>query len=224
MPIGSYCGRKVEGIFQNQAEIDAYINTDGDKLQPNAKPGDFKYEDVDGNGVIDNKDRIFLGNALPTSQAGFSATLTHSGFDLTFDLYARWGNKIYNAKRAQRLGNENYDLDFYNNRWHGEGTSSLYPSADLTGDNMLPNSWYFEDGAFLRVRTIQLGYTFPKSWTQSIGISSLRIYANATNPVNLFGYNGFNPEIAGGATTSQGIDLNVYPMSATYNFGINLNL
>lgn len=224
MPIGSYYGRNVIGIFQNQAEVDAYVNTDGEKLQPNAKPGDFKYEDVDGNGVIDNKDRIFLGNALPNSQAGFSATLTHSGFDLTFDLYARWGNQIYNAKRAQRLGNENYDLDFFNNRWHGEGTSNLYPSADLTGDNMLPNSWYFEDGAFMRVRTIQLGYTFPKSWAQSIGISSLRFYANATNPVNLFGYNGFNPEIAGGATTSQGIDLNVYPMSATYNFGINLNL
>ncbi|HQN98349.1 MAG TPA: TonB-dependent receptor [Bacteroidales bacterium] len=224
MPIGSYYGRQVIGIFQNQSEVDNYVNSEGKKLQPNAKPGDFKYADVDGNGVIDNKDRIFLGNAIPKSQIGFSANLSYSGFDFTVDLYARWGNKIYNAKRAQRLGNENYDLDFYENRWHGEGTSNEYPSADLTGDNMLPNSWYFEDGAFLRVRTIQLGYTIPQNITKKIGISNLRVYVNATNPINLFGYNGFNPEIPEGSTTSQGIDLNVYPMSATYNFGINMNL
>jgi len=174
--------------------------------------------------VIDNKDRVFLGNAIPKSQLGFSAILTYSDFDFTVDLYTRWGNKIYNAKRAQRLGNENYDFDFYENRWHGEGTSNEYPSADLTGDNMLPNSWYFEDGAFLRVRTIQVGYTLPQNFTRKLGISNLRVYINATNPINLFGYNGFNPEIPEGSTTSQGIDLNVYPMSATYNFGINMNL
>jgi len=224
MPIGSYYGRQVIGIFQNQAEVDNYVNDQGKKLQPNAKPGDFKYADIDGNGVIDNKDRVFLGNAIPKSQLGFSAILTYSDFDFTVDLYTRWGNKIYNAKRAQRLGNENYDFDFYENRWHGEGTSNEYPSADLTGDNMLPNSWYFEDGAFLRVRTIQVGYTLPQNFTRKLGISNLRVYINATNPINLFGYNGFNPEIPEGSTTSQGIDLNVYPMSATYNFGINMNL
>ncbi len=224
MPIGSYYGRKVIGIFQTKDEVINYVNAEGKKLQPNAKPGDFKYEDVDGNGVIDNKDRIFIGNAIPKSQAGFSATLAYKGLDFTIDIYARWGNMIYNAKRAQRLGNENYDLDFYNNRWHGEGTSNTYPSADLTGDNMLPNTWYFEDGAFMRVRTIQLGYSVNKEFLKRLGISSLRFYANATNPINLFGYNGFNPEIPGGSSTSQGIDLNVYPMSATYNIGVNLNL
>ena len=224
-PIGSYYGRNVLGIFQNQAEIDAYVNEDGEKLQKTAKPGDFKYEDVDGNGVIDAKDRIFMGSPIPTSSLGFSGMFTYAGVDLSFEVYARWGNKIYNAKRDQRLGNENYDLDFYENRWHGEGTSYTYPSADLTSENgnKAPNTWYVEDGAFLRVRSIQLGYTLPERFTKKIGLEKVRFYTNASNPINLFGYNGFNPEIASGSATSQGIDYNVYPMSATYNFGINLN-
>lgn len=223
-PIGYYYGRKVIGIFQTQEEVDNYVNSEGEKLQPSAKPGDFKYEDVDGNGVIDNKDRVKMGNAVPTSSLGFSANLAYKGFDLTFDLYARWGNKIYNAKRAQRLGNENYDLDFYENHWTGQGSTNDYPSADLTGDNMLPNTWYIEDGAFLKIRTIQLGYSLPKSWMKKVGMSRMRVYLNASNPITLFGYNGFTPEIASTSAVSQGIDLNVYPMSATYTVGVNVTL
>jgi TonB-linked SusC/RagA family outer membrane protein len=224
-PIGSFYGRNVLGIFQNQAEIDAYVNAEGEKLQESAKPGDFKYEDVDGNGVIDAKDRIFMGSPIPTSSLGLSGMFTYAGFDFSFEVFARWGNKIYNAKRDQRLGNENYDLDFYENRWHGEGTSNTYPSADLTSENgnKAPNTWYVEDGAFMRVRSLQLGYTLPERFTKRIGLEKVRFYTNASNPINLFSYNGFNPEIPGGSSNAQGIDYNVYPMSATYNFGINLN-
>ncbi len=221
-PIGTYYGRNVIGIFQNQAEIDNYA-VEGAPIQPNAKPGDFKFEDVDGNGIIDAKDRIFLGSALPTYMIGFNTTLEYKSFDFSFDLYAQGGNKIYNAKRAQRLGNENYDLDFYKNRWHGEGTSNTYPSADLTGQNMEPNSWYIEDGAFLRIRNIQLGYTIPVKVVTVLNVKSIRFYVNTSNPFTFFKYNGFTPEIASDSPTSQGIDLNVYPMSATYNFGVNVN-
>lgn len=221
-PIGTYYGRNVIGIFQNQDEIDNYA-VEGTPIQPNAKPGDFKFEDVDGNGIIDAKDRVFLGSALPTYMIGFNTTLEFKGVDFSFDLYAQGGNKLYNAKRAQRLGNENYDLDFYENRWHGEGTSSSYPSADLTGENMYPNSWYIEDGGFFKIRNIQLGYTIPVNVVTFIGVKSIRFYANASNPFTFFKYNGFTPEIASSSATSQGIDLNVYPMSATYNFGVNVN-
>jgi hypothetical protein len=221
-PIGTYYGRNVIGIFQNQDEIDNYA-IEGTPIQPNAKPGDFKFEDVDGNGIIDAKDRVFLGSALPTYMIGFNTTLEYMGFDFSIDLYAQGGNKIYNAKRAQRLGNENYDLDFYENRWHGEGTSTSYPSADLTGENMYPNSWYIEDGAFFKIRNLQLGYTIPVNVVTKLGVKSIRFYANASNPFTFFKYNGFTPEIASSSATSQGIDLNVYPMSATYNFGVNVN-
>jgi len=221
-PIGTYYGRNVLGIFQNQDEIDNYA-VEGTPIQPNAKPGDFKFEDVDGNGIIDAKDRVFLGSALPTYMIGFNMTLEYKGVDFSFDLYAQGGNKLYNAKRAQRLGNENYDLDFYENRWHGEGTSSSYPSADLTGENMYPNSWYIEDGGFFKIRNIQVGYTIPVNVVTLLGVKSIRFYANASNPFTFFKYNGFTPEIASSSATSQGIDLNVYPMSATYNFGVNVN-
>ncbi|NTW24202.1 MAG: SusC/RagA family TonB-linked outer membrane protein, partial [Lentimicrobium sp.] len=221
-PIGTYYGRNVLGIFQNQDEIDNYA-FEGTPIQPNAKPGDFKFEDVDGNGIIDAKDRVFLGSALPTYMIGFNTTLEYKGVDFSIDLYAQGGNKIYNAKRAQRLGNENYDLDFYENRWHGEGTSTSYPSADLTGENMYPNSWYIEDGGFFKIRNLQLGYTIPVNVVTKLGVKSIRFYANASNPFTFFKYNGFTPEIASSSATSQGIDLNVYPMSATYNFGVNVN-
>ncbi|HOI87946.1 MAG TPA: TonB-dependent receptor [Lentimicrobium sp.] len=227
-PIGSYYGRNVLGIFQNQEQIDTYTWTDPETnetvmIQPNAKPGDFIYEDVDNNGLIDAKDRVFMGSALPTYLIGFNATFEYKGFDLSFDLYAQGGNKIYNAKRAQRLGNENYDLDFYENHWHGEGTSNNYPSADLTGDNMIPNNWYIEPGAFFRIRNIQLGYSLPEKALNTLGIRGVRFYINTSNPFTFFKYNGFSPEISSSSPTSQGIDLNVYPMSATYNFGVNVN-
>lgn len=221
-PIGTYYGRNVIGIFQNQEEIDNYA-FEGTPIQPNAKPGDFKFEDVDNNGIIDAKDRVFLGSALPTYMIGFNTTIEYKGIDFSIDLYAQGGNKIYNAKRAQRLGNENYDLDFYENRWHGEGTSNSYPSADLTGENMNPNSWYIEDGSFIRIRNIQIGYTIPVKVATTLGVRSVRFYANTSNPFTFFKYNGFTPEIASSSATSQGIDLNVYPMSATYNFGVNVN-
>jgi hypothetical protein len=165
-----------------------------------------------------------MGSAIPTSSLGFSASMAYKGFDFTLDLYARWGNKIYNAKRAQRLGNENYDLDFYENHWTGAGSTNENPSADLTGDNMLPSTWYIEDGAFLKIRTVQLGYSLPESMTKKMGMTRMRFYVNASNPITIFGYKGFTPEIASSSATSQGVDLNVYPMSATYTFGVNVTL
>lgn len=230
--IGEFYGRKVLGIFQNQQEIDAYIK-DGAKIQPDAQPGDFKYADLDGNGVINDYDREFLGSPLPAFTYGINLGFEYKGVDLTFDFYGQGGNKIYNAKRFRQVGNENYDLDFYKNRWHGEGTSSKYPSADLSSqDNKVVNSWTIEKGDFFRVRNIQLGYTLPKSFSKKLGISSVRVYANALNPWTFFTYKGFSPEIAKVPSTkdesetlatNQGLDTNVYPMSATYNFGVNIS-
>jgi len=233
--VGEFYGRKVVGIFQNDAEIQSYTNADGKVIQPLAKPGDFKFQDTNGDGKIDDKDRVFLGSALPKYNFGINLNAAYKGFDLTIDLYAQGGNKIFNAKRYRQLGNENYDQDFYDHRWHGEGTSNSYPSADLSADaNKRPNSWYLESGNFFKVRNVQLGYTIPAATTSRIGVSKIRVYANATNPLVFFKYNGFSPEIPTAAagvnqanTTnilSQGIDNNVYPMSATYNLGVNITL
>lgn len=227
-PIGEFYGRNVLGIFQNDAEIANYKNSEGTPIQPDAQPGDFRYEDINGDGVINDKDRTFLGTALPTYSYGLNFYFEYKGIDLVVDLYGQGGNHIYNAKRFRQIGNENYDKDFFDNRWHGEGTSTTYPSADLaSADNKVVNSWAIEKGDFFRIQNIQLGYTLPETVSTLLGIGSIRLFANATNPFTFFKYKGFSPEIiktGAESATNQGVDSYVYPMSATYNFGLNINL
>jgi TonB-linked SusC/RagA family outer membrane protein len=235
--IGEFYGRQVVGIFQNQEDIQSYISNTGTPIQPDAQPGDFKYADINGDGVINDSDRTFLGSAVPKYNYGISLSGAFKGVDLTIDFYAQGGNKIYNAKRYRQLGNENYDLDFYEHRWTGDGTTNNYPSADLSSEsNKQANSWYVESGNFFKIRNIQLGYTLPTALTSRISISKIRIYATASNPLVFFKYNGFSPEIATPSQrfnnlgeiynniTSQGVDTNVYPTASTYNFGLTLNL
>jgi len=235
--IGEFYGRQVEGIFQSAADVANYQNSNGTPLQPDAKPGDFKYRDVNGDGVINDNDRTFIGSAVPKYNFGISLSGKFKGFDLTIDLYAQGGNKIYNAKRYRQLGNENYDLDFYNHRWTGEGSTNSYPSADLSADaNKQASSWYLESGNFFKVRNIQLGYTLPGDVAARIHATKIRIYATASNALVFFRYHGFSPEIATPSQrfnnlgevynniTSQGVDTNTYPMAATYNFGLSIGL
>jgi len=210
--IGEFYGYEVAGIFQNAAEIAA-------SAQKGAKPGDFKYVDTDGNGIINGNDRIVLGNPNPTYSYGLSANLAYKNFDLTVDIQGLAGVKVYNANIASRFGNENFTKDFYDNRWHGEGTSTTYPSVNLgTTANSAPNSFYVEDGSYIRLRNVQLGYTLPSLLVSKWKMQRLRFFLDAQNPVTLFGYKGFTPEV-GGTPTNAGIDANVYPLQATYRFG-----
>jgi TonB-linked SusC/RagA family outer membrane protein len=235
--IGEFYGRRVAGIFQTEEDVLSYVNSGGTPIQPDAKPGDFKYEDVNGDGMINDNDRTFLGSAIPKYNYGITLTGAYKGIDLSIDLYAQGGNKIYNAKRYRQLGNENYDRDFFENHWTGPGSTNDYPSADISADaNKQASSWYLESGNFFKVRNIQLGYTFPTTLTSKISVTKVRIYATASNPLVFFKYNGFSPEIPTPTQrfnnlgevynniTSQGVDANVYPMAAVYNFGININL
>jgi hypothetical protein len=132
---------------------------------------------------------------------------------------------IYNGNRNVRYGNENYDQDFFDHRWHGPGTSNEYPSANLSGSNLEPNSFYVEKGDYIRIRNLQAGYNLPAELTTKWKMQQLRIFVNAQNPVTLFKYNGFSPEVVSStenAAINAGIDRNVYPLSATYNVGVNV--
>jgi TonB-linked SusC/RagA family outer membrane protein len=215
-PIGQFYGLVVAGVFQTQAEITG-------SAQPAAKPGDFKYVDQNKDGVIDGKDRMVLGNPNPKLTYGINTNWTYMNFDLTLDFQGVSGVDVYNANLGIRFGNENFSKDFYDNRWHGQGTSNTYPSVNLGGgQNYLPNSFFVEDGSYFRVRNIQLGYTFPKAMSDRWRMNRLRVYVNAQNAFNFFKYKGFSPEISGGAPTEHNIDTNVYPLYATYNFGVNV--
>lgn len=220
-PIGMFYGYQVEGIFQTADEV-------ANSAQPTAQPGDFKYADLSGSdgkpdGAISGLDRVVLGNPNPKYLYGINTTWGYKNFDLMLDFQGVAGVEIYNANLGLRYGNENFTKDFYDNRWHGQGTSNSYPSAKIGGGtNYLPNSFYVSSGSYFRVRNAQLGYTFSTDLTQRWKIQSLRIFANAQNPLNFFSYKGFSPEI-GGTPTNAGIDANVYPLYATYNFGVNVN-
>jgi TonB-linked SusC/RagA family outer membrane protein len=215
-PIGEFYGYKVVGIFQTAAQV-AASNEAG-----TAKPGDFIYQDTNGDGQITSTDRVNLGNPNAKYGYGVNMFLKVKNFDFTVDLQGRADVSIYNANLAYRFGNENFTQNFYENRWHGPGTSNTYPSVNLGSTyDSAPNSFYVTSGAYFRVRNLQLGYTLPSDITRSLKIQSVRFFANAQNAINVFGYKGFSPEVGGGPTT-EGIDANVYPLYATYNFGVNV--
>ena len=216
-PIGEFYGYKVTGIFQTPAQVAA-------SNQKTAHPGDFIYQDTNHDGTIDSRDRVVLGNPNPKYNYGINTSFTYKQFDLEVDMQGVADVSVYNANIAYRYGNENFTQDFYEHRWHGAGTSNTYPSVNVGSNaNAAPNSFYVESGAYFRVRNAQLGYTIPAAGLSKWGIQKIRLFANAQNAINLFGYKGFSPEINdGGNILNQGIDANVYPLYATYNFGVNV--
>jgi TonB-linked SusC/RagA family outer membrane protein len=219
-PIGSFYGYKVTGIYQTTAQATA-------SKQAGAAAGDFIYEDTNKDGLVDGRDRVNLGSSLPKYNYGINTSFTYKSFDLALDFQGVAGVSVYNANVAYRFGNENFTKDFYDNRWHGAGTSNTYPSVNVgKSTNAAPNSFYVESGSYFRMRNAQLGYTLSTSLLSKLNISKVRFFANAQNAINLFGYKGFSPEIGGSAVGngvgSRGIDASVYPLYATYNFGVNV--
>ncbi|RXF68271.1 SusC/RagA family TonB-linked outer membrane protein [Arcticibacter tournemirensis] len=220
--IGEFYGYQVVGIFQNDAEVAASAQ----KL--NAKTGDFKYADVNNDGVIDGKDRMTIGDPNPKFNFGLNTSFAYKNFDLALDIQGVAGVDVYNANISRRYGNENFTKDFFDNRWHGEGTSNTYPSANIgSTTNAAPNSFFVESGSYVRLRNIQIGYTLPASVVGKWKAQRVRVFANAQNPINIFGYKGFSPEIGrqegvSYSPVSRGIDANVYPLFATYNLGLNV--
>jgi TonB-linked SusC/RagA family outer membrane protein len=215
-PISEFYGYEVAGIFQTASEI-------ASSAQTSAIPGDFKYVDQNGDGVIDGKDRTSIGNPNPKYTYGINTNFTYKNFDLAIDFQGVADVDVYNANIAYRYGNENFTKDFYDNRWHGAGTSNTYPSVNVGSTaNSAPNSFYVESGAYFRVRNLQLGYTLPSLITNKWKIQKLRFFANAQNAINIFGYKGFSPEVTGSSVLLSGVDSSVYPLYATYNFGFNI--
>lgn len=214
-PIGEFFGYQVAGIFQSNEEAAA-------SPQAGTTAGDFKYVDQNGDGLIDGRDRISLGNPNPKYNYGVNTNFAYRNFDLTIDVQGVAGVDIYNANLGYRFGNENFTKEFFDNRWTGPGSTNTYPSAKIGGaTNYLPNDFYVESGAYVRLRNVQLGYSLPTELVNKWKMRKFRVFANAQNALNFFGYRGFSPEV-GGSPTNAGIDANVYPLFATYNVGVNV--
>lgn len=220
-PVNSFYGFKTNGIFQNQAEIDNYVSSNGTIIQPNAQPGDFKWFDMDDDGDIDSDDRGFLGSSLPKFTFGFSLNLDYKNFDFFMFCQGASGNKIFQGLRRLDIVNANYQTAALG-RWVGEGTSNTHPrltTNDTNNNFSNPSDFYLEDGDYLRLKTIQIGYSLPESVLDKLGIDKLRVYYTAENLLTFTKYSGYDPEIGGGIF---GIDRGYYPQAVTNQLGINL--
>ena len=197
-------------------------------LQPNAKPGDFKFAKLNGDGAInDNDDRTFIGDPNPDLIYGFNLGLNYRNFDLTMFFQGTLGNDIWNVSRGSlaTAGQQNALAEAYTKAWRQEGDKALYPRMTNASknDNFRASSFYVEDGSFLRLQNIQLGYNLPLSLCSKTRLfSSCRIYASGQNLLTFTKYSGLDPELGVENPLDMGVDRTRYPSARTITFGVNL--
>ncbi len=224
-PIAYFWGYKTAGVFQNEQQIQNYISSDSTVIQPNAQPGDLIWVDMNDDGTIDDKDRTKIGNPYPDVTVGLNLGLTYKDFDFNMFLYGAFGQDIFNGTRRYDLPMSNWNASVLD-RWIGEGTSNSHPRVTINDPNQnyfKVSDFYVEDGSFLRLKNITLGYTLPEKYSQKVKISKLRIYASAINLFTFTNYSGFDPEIGAKGALDVGIDRNIYPQPRTFLFGVNLS-
>jgi len=218
---------QTNGIFQNQQEIDNYKNKAGKIIQPLAKPGDIKYVDNNGDGQINNDDRAYLGGAFPKFQGGAQFNASYMNFNLNIQLVGLFGNKIYNGIRrnldSYQLTNFRSDIS----PWTTSNTNTTDPRLGLeTGDpgitsnNIGNTDRWLENGSYLRLRNVELGYTFTKKLLGNIGFTGARIYISGQNLLTLTKYSGLDPDAAGNGILERGYDNGNWPASRRFSAGI----
>lgn len=227
-PIGYFYGYNAIGVFQNEEQINS------SPTQDNAQPGDLIFEDVNGDGVISDDDRTNLGSPIPDFIGGLNMEFRYGNFDLSIDLAGQFGFQIYNAKQQERYsGLDNFDTSFLD-RWTGEGTSNTEPRITLgAGQNYFISSRFVENGDFVKLRNVQLGYNLPADIAERISVQNIRVYLSGNNLLYLTKYRGFTPEVessslygsdtdATSRTLGAGIDRTVYPVTSVYKIGLNV--
>jgi len=227
-PIGAFYLLEMDGIFQNQTEIllSAYQGN-------NIKPGDISFKDHSKDGKIDNNDRVFLGSSIPKFTGGLNFSMNYEKWDMGLFLQGVTGNKIY-MQILQDI--EGFYRGFpvtqryFDNRWTGEGTSNTQPrpSWSAKSNNARPSSRFLEDGSYLRLKNLQVGYTFPTSFLSSTGLSKMRLYVSATNLLTITPYPGLDPEMTVSDNSksegdrASGIDWGTYPSTITLLLGVDI--
>lgn len=237
--IGSYYLPVVEGVFQNQAEIDEYlhyVDSPSNFDLNTTKPGDFRFKDVDGDGVLDilDKDRAIVGNYMPDFTYGFGANLAWKGVDFAIAFQGVQGNEILNLSRRffynmeGNMNNYKGALDRWKSEENPGNGSTVRANRVSKGQNGTTSTWHVEDGSYLRIKNITLGYTLPKLWVKKAFIENARVYFSAQNPFTFTKYKGYNPEVSNPALTKtseatrSGEDYGVYPLARTFTVGVNL--
>ncbi|WP_255493354.1 TonB-dependent receptor [Dysgonomonas sp. HDW5B] len=216
-PIGSFYGYVTNGIFQNQQEVDRYAI----QVPGGTAPGDIRFRDLDNNGVINADDRTYIGNPSPEWTFSLNNTFAYKEFDLQIFLQGVAGNDIYNANRIwqESMSIPQNQTTKVLDRWTGEGTSNSVPRAIYSdpNQNVRHSNRFIEDGSYLRVKNLTLGYTLPKSISQKAYLSMARFYISCQNLLTLTKYSGFDPEV-----NVSGVDLSTYPVTRTLSMGVNV--
>ena len=216
-----FWGYKHDGIYQTVEEIPTKLYDSG------VRPGDIRFVDKDNNGIIDTEDKMIIGSPYPDVYGGFTNNFQYKNFDLSVLFTFSLGNDIASAWRAglDHLGGRDYNnlYDSYKNRWTGENTSDWTPRATKSGWNLKNSSYFIEDGSYLRLKNITMGYNLPKSVLERSGIDNVRFYASVSNLFTLTSYSGYDPEAASGTDAKTfGIDNLVTPQPRSVLFGFNL--
>ena len=226
LPFPYYYGYKTDGIFQTPEEVAAYVNEKGELMQPLATPGDVRFVDLNGDGVIGDDDRTMIGKGMPDWTFGLNLGFEWKGLDFNMLLQGQAGAQAFNVTRRTDLYYINLPRTILQ-RWTGAGSSDKYPKFEFSSanENYRVSDLWVEDASFLRARNVQIGYTLPQNITKKAFIQRLRIYAQAENLFTLTKYTGCDPEVSGGGSygTEAGIDRGVYPQNRTFTVGVNLS-
>jgi TonB-linked SusC/RagA family outer membrane protein len=238
-PLYSFFGYKTAGLFQSQDQVNSYKGPDGKLIQANAKPGDIKFVDLNGDGKLTDADKTYLGSPFPKFNYGFTVNLNYGAFDFSMFLQGVSGNKIFNAVKYTGL---NASIQNYNlladakNAWTPTNTNTNIPRLSASDNNNnfgTVSDFYVENGAYMRIKNATLGYTLPKMFMNRIGIRSARVFVNAQNLATFTKYSGLDPEVGtgqngaksqNGASPQNGIDLGLYPQSRIISVGVNVGL
>ena len=239
-PVGEFYGYKSLGIFQTQKQIDA-LNANAVAKGFTAyqktvtQPGDRYFADVNGDGTVNASDQVSLGSPLPKFYGGLNLDGTYKSWDFNIYFYGVYGNKIFDYAESQLesfqnrsfVGVENISENYYKNAWTPTNPSNTYARITANDDGIGSNvasSAYIEDGSFLKLKNLTIGYSLPESVIKNIPFSKLRIYASTQNLFTITGYKGLDPEIGlqGGNATQNGIDNGTYPSSRFYTVGLNV--
>lgn len=224
-PIGGYWLISTAGYFNSQEEVDAYAK-DGKKIQPAAEPGDIKFVDANNDGVINDDDRVFQGSPFPDFTFALNGNMRYKNFDLSIGLQGVLGNKIYNATR-QTLEDVTKGSNFLAScldYWTPENKNASHPRLtwdDPNRNTRAESDRYLGNGSYLRLRSVQLGYTFPQTWFKG-AIQHARVYINAENLFTITSYSGYSPDVNADNANYRGFDNFIYPTNRTFMLGLNV--
>ncbi|MBK5720730.1 TonB-dependent receptor [Dysgonomonas sp. Marseille-P4677] len=231
-PIGAFYLYKTAGIFQNESEVSAHVNKNGELLQSNAKPGDIRFVDINGDGTIDDDDKEYCGTGMPKVEVNLNLGASYKGFDAMALIGSGWGHKLYNGNRYfyESMSSGSNFLASTLNSWTPQNTNTDIPRAVLQdpNGNSRESDRFLESGDFIRLRQVQLGYTLPRKLLNSMKLENLRIYVSGENLLTWTKYDGIDPEFAPSSDSDKskslntGVDRYIFPFTRSYVFGLQV--